>query len=825
MVRRRVRLHTCIIAVAAAALFPWLPCAASSLAILHSHHPTGAFPYAAVASDGAGNLYGAAYAGGAFNCGTLYSLKTDGSGFTTLHDFECGVTGRNPFAAPTPDGAGNLWGTTRNGGSSDLGTIYRLKTDGSGFAVVHSFSGLDGAQPFAALTLAAGALYGSTLEGGQTENGILSTRGVVFRIGADGQGFAVLHNFAGGVSGGDRPYGQLAVVGSLVYGTTWAGGTDGLGTVFSFSLSNSTLTVLHSFFGKKSTLDFDGSRPIGGVVHVAGVFNELYGTTSEGGAFDEGTVFRVRTNGASYTILRNFAGLAGGDGASPYCRLARDGSGILYGTTYGGGATDYGTVFRLASSGASYEVLHSFAVGAGGRTPQNDAILVGSDLYGTLVYGGDEDVGAVFKLPTAGGAATRLHSFSFDGSDAGPLAGDGAGSLYGMTAAGGAAGLGTVFRIGTNGTGYTILRSFAGGSGDGAEPEGGLAFDGVDTLYGTTTSGGSANAGTVFRMKTNGTDFGLVHSFTDAATGFSPRAAPVHDGAGTLYGTAQGGASSNGVVYKVLANGTGYQVLHSFGAPPDGAFPDSPLVLREGFLYGTTPERGQHEGGIVFKKAIAGPEYLILHHFAGGASDGSGPRAGVTLDASGNVYGTTRLGGTANAGTVFRVGSGGSGFTLLHSFVAGVGDGSRPESELALSGDVLYGTTRTGGTNDAGIVFKVRTNGTAFGVLHSFAAAGAVPRVPRARRVLLEAGALFGSTRFGGAFDRGSVFTLSTCLPGDANGDGVLSVLDVFFLINRLFAGGPASSCSADANADGSESVVDVFYLISHLFAGGPAPI
>jgi uncharacterized repeat protein (TIGR03803 family) len=300
-----------------------------------------------------------------------------------------------------------------------------------------------------------------------------------------------------------------------------------------------------------------------------------------------------------------------------------------------------------------------------------------------------------------------LHSFTNTPDGAIPLAGlvrDKAGNLYGTTAVGGSSSLGTIFKVDAT-TNETVLYSFTGAP-DGANPQAGLVRDKAGNLYGTTFSGGSTdagpqNAGTVFKLDTFGNE-SMLHSFTRSPDGAFSQAALIRDKAGNLYGTTTfGGSFNRGSVFKLDTTGS-ETVLHSFTGVLDGAFPQAGLVMdKAGNLYGTTVSPGA-----VFKLDASGNETLL--YIFTDTPDGANPQAGVVRDKAGNLYGTTTSGGSAgaDAGTVFKLDTS-NNETLLHSF-ANTPDGAFPQAALIRDkAGNLYGTTRAGGSSGHGTVFKL----------------------------------------------------------------------------------------------------------------------
>ncbi|MGA8533713.1 MAG: choice-of-anchor tandem repeat GloVer-containing protein [Candidatus Tumulicola sp.] len=351
-----------------------------------------------------------------------------------------------------------------------------------------------------------------------------------------------------------------------------------------------TETLLYSF-GASGT---DGSYPIAGLTNLNGT---LYGTTNLGGLYGYGTVFSVTTAG-TYSRLYNFAGgwKHGPDGAYPQADLTNV-NGTLYGTTYFGGASGDGTVFRITTSG-TYSRIHSFT-GSDGAKPGAGLTNVGGTLYGTTQYGGATGHGTVFTI-TKSGTYSRLYSFA-GGSDGCPNGlTNVSGLLYGTTGGCNLKSYGSVFKITLSGT-VTVLYTFKGGVSDGAHPTAALTnVDGV--LFGTTGSGGPQGYGTVFKITTAGKET-VLHFFAGEYDGAQPFA-ELRNVRGTLYGTTTEGGPykgprGEGTVFKITRSGK-ETVLYSFEGEPDGSVPEASLTNVGGKLYGTTATGGATNGGTVF---------------------------------------------------------------------------------------------------------------------------------------------------------------------------------------------------------------------------------
>jgi uncharacterized repeat protein (TIGR03803 family) len=391
---------------------------------LHSFAPSdGGNPYAGVVLAGH-TLYGVASEGGIYGHGALFAVNTNGTEFSVLHQFTLGTYDPSEGENTNSDGihpCGSLivsddvlYGTTELGGSAFTGVIFRMKTDGTGFTNLHNFTttmnddstNIDGARPQAGVILSGDTLYGVTTEGG------LNGNGTVFAVQTNGAGFRVLHQFTG-VYGSRRtnddgayPYGGVCVSGSNVYGTTYYGGKGGNGAVFKVNAHGTSFTNLYSFSRGdwniyEAITNYDGANPAGALI-VSG--DTIYGTTVWGGVKGEGAVFALKTNGTGFTVLHTFSArgaypnTTNSDGAEPWGGLVLSGR-TLYGVTSIGGASDGGAVFAVTTDGASFVNLYSISNAAMSWVmPWATLCLSGGTVYGTSYYGGTGGSGTVFSL-------------------------------------------------------------------------------------------------------------------------------------------------------------------------------------------------------------------------------------------------------------------------------------------------------------------------------------------------------------------------------------------------------------------------------------------
>ena len=361
--------------------------------------------------------------------------------------------GSSLYSSLTLDAEGNVYGTTVEGGTHNAGIVYELSPTESGpwkETVLYNFKGgsQDGANPHATLVFDnAGNMYGTTLSGGLNPRVCNGGCGVIFKLAPPtGEGKwteTVLYEFTGGADGGTAYAGVILDSASNLYGTTLAGGSKGFGTVYELTPAFGggwQETVLHNF----------GGTPDGVAAYATPVFDSagnLYGTTYEGGAHNQGMVYQLTKQGSAWVehILYSFKG--GNDGDEPFAGVIFDQAGNIYGTTSAGGSANCGTAFELlAGSGWKEVILHTF-------------------------------------LGLNGGDGAIPNGLTFDRS----------GNLYGTTVGGGQFNPGTVFRLSRKSRGWkeTVLYSFTGGN-DGAYPSAALTMDAVGNLYGTTLWGGPA---------------------------------------------------------------------------------------------------------------------------------------------------------------------------------------------------------------------------------------------------------------------------------------------------------------------------------------------
>ena len=378
-------------------------------------------------------------------------------------------------------------------------------------------------------------------------------------------------------------------------------------------------------------------------------------------------------------------------------------------------------VVALPAAAQTFKTLHQFDTGKSGEGAIPHGALLrdaAGNLYGTTLAGGSGD-GTVFKIDSTG-KETILFTFNLPVSGSSPdtpLIQDQAGDLYGVVQEGGPGNGGLVYKLSPQGE-QTILHPFQLGPKDSPViPTGGLLMDKSGNLFGTTLSGGkcSSGCGTIFRLDPAG-KLHLLYKFTGGSDGSEPFGPLVQDAKGNLYGVARAGGNLScpdpdfpgdgcGTVFKLAKNGA-LTVLHTFAGGRDGSVPQGGLAMdAAGNFYGVTSVGGNHEFGTAFKISKDG-NYTILHRFL--RKEGTSPNGGLVLDAAGNLYGTATFNSGHNLGSVFQLSPDGV-LTVLHRF-KGDDDGGIPSAGLIRdAAGHLYGTDTMNVSNHniQGTVFEI----------------------------------------------------------------------------------------------------------------------
>ncbi|MDD5571012.1 MAG: T9SS type A sorting domain-containing protein [Bacteroidales bacterium] len=322
--------------------------------------------------------------------------------------------------------------------------------------------------------------------------------------------------------------------------------------------------------------------------------------------------------------------------------------------------------------------------------------------------------------------------------------------FYGMTSQGGANDLGLIYRININGTNYAKLLDFN-GTNNGSFPTGYFTLKDTD-MYGMAY-GGINNKGVIFKIKTDGTGYSKLFDF-NGTNGATPGSALTFISDTVMCGTTEvGGINNEGVLFKIKTDGTGFTKLIDFGNIDTGSFPKGALILSGNILYGVTANGGSPGPGTIYKINTDGSNFTQILDF-NPVSKGSYPNYSIILH-NGTLFGMTLHGGTNDKGVIFKVRTDGSSYTKLLDF-DDVNNGSYPLSSFVLDGSYLYGTTNSSSTLNNGILFKIDTNGTGFVKLFEFD--GINKGNSPFGRLILNNNILYGAANEGGANNKGLIF-------------------------------------------------------------------
>jgi uncharacterized repeat protein (TIGR03803 family) len=673
---------------------------------------SGAQPSAQLILGNDGNHYGVCAQGGANGLGTIFRLLPDGTAATVATFTGDGDSrGALPFASLLARGDGFLYGTTSRGGLYNLGTVFKMAEADGSLTTLADFggnvNGAKGANPYAALVTGPdGALYGTTAKGGKTDHG------TIFSVTTDGVLKTLVEFTDLGPRRGAAPYAALTLfTDGNFYGTTARGGKGDNGTIFQMTPAGAlkTLAEFTGHAGKRR-----GALPEAPL--LIGPDASFYGTTFGGGKFNSGTIFKVNTAG-DVTTLADFGGPIPGTQPQAGLMLGQDGK--FRGTTLRGGLGNSGTVFEMTASG-QVNTLIQFP-GVNPRTYSQGGIIRATDdnFYGATSVSGLFGRGSIFRITPQGEAAT-LAEFSPNG---GTLNGNNArgllmqadnGDFYGVTENGGTKNLGTIYKISPAGV-LTMLAEFTGDGSfnKGAAPRAALIQAGPNDFYGVTSKGGTDDAGTIFHMTANGTLTTLVefNGENEPNRGGAPVASLALGADLNLHGTtSRGGAHGFGTVFTMTPEGV-LTTQVEFGDDPSGikgAYPEGPLIqATDGNFYGTTATGGATGDGTVFRITPAG-QLTTLVEFTGrrGKNRGMRPVGALYQADDGHLYGTTSFGGASNYGTAFRMTLDGQLTTVAELDFK---DGAYPETGFVKGSDAnLYTATALGGNFGAGAVFRLR---------------------------------------------------------------------------------------------------------------------
>lgn len=624
-----------------------------------------------------GDFYGMTPGGGAGGTGTLFRMSQ--SGLMSGISFSAPLQGASAMSTPALAADGWLWGTTAG---PTPGTIFRSNPETGESQTVYKFVTGSGVNPQAGLVSDGQGNFWGVTRLTSTANPSNNTNGVIFSINALTGSYTVAKNFLGTASDYAQGRAPLATpyydgAGNL-WGSTSEGGTFASGTIFKYTISTNTLTVLTSFRSNNSQ---SGGTPGGGIDSplVPDGNGFLWGVTPSGGASGNGTVFKVEMATNTVTSVLDFTSTgAANKGSFPIGPLVPDGAGNLWGVTRAGSQSDNGTVFKVATATGVLTTVQNLGYLVGAYSPQNGLTADGKGyMWGIGAQGQPTSPWSVYKIKISDGIYTKVAETqpgidSPNGyvSNTGrtPLAGLAGNStspwLWGTTSAGGTFNAGTLFRYEPATGKHEIIVNFIGQSSVavgpsvavGTKPTGQLCVAANGVVWGTTQKGGAFNvavnnksqSGTIFKYDPSVGNFTTIFNFTSAIGEF-PKGGLTQMSDGFIWGTTSDGSSggNRGSVFKINPATNAVTIVYSFSAntPANGTNPESGLAEGpSGFVLGVTKSGGVNGSGVLFKIEIATGTFTI----AADLPSGNGNTIGnIVVDASGNVWG-------ANASYVFK---------------------------------------------------------------------------------------------------------------------------------------------------------------------------
>ncbi|MEQ9117616.1 choice-of-anchor tandem repeat GloVer-containing protein [Fulvivirga sp.] len=523
---------------------------------------------------------------------------------------------------------------------------------------------------------------------------------------------------------------ELLVKDEKLWGITTKGGAYNNGVIFFLNQDGSGYTKVHDFSGS------DGSDPYGGLVEYE---NKLWGFTLAGGDNNLGVLFSIETNGDNFLVEHNFRSE---DGNGPSSLVVIDGT--LWGTAKSGGTHSYGTIFTYSNTGGLI-VRHNFNY-TDGYFPTGKLIESNGRLWGVTLVGGDFGYGTIYSIRNDGTDFTVYDSFDHNNTGFYPRSGiiKSNGTIFGTTSNG------TIYSIDNTGGGIEVLYRF-----NQIEPEIAaspigrlLAFN--EKLWGVSFEGGDYDAGFIYNINEDGTNFTNLYSFKKIdADGRNPWCTLVELN-GRLWGsTTTGGNKGNGIIFSIADHGSDYKVEHTFNDIVVTGYPaNSDFIEIDNQIIGTTQSGGNNNYGTICRFNKDGSQYEILHHFE--YNDGNWPTGGL-VEYSGKLWGMTQQGGDFNYGTIFSINLDGTGFTKWHDFTSTTG--IRPVGRLILHNDLLWGVTSAGSQK----IFYYNPNSEQYIVVHDI---GFINGPYPESGLLLSNGKFWGMTG-GGTDNFGIIYTLN----------------------------------------------------------------
>lgn len=657
-----------------------------------------------------GKLYGFTTQGGTANKGVLFSFDLSAQTYTLLFSFDGAANGANPKGKLLLANNGLLYGVTSKGGTNNGGVLFSFNTVTSTYTKLHDFTFASGIEPDGGLVeQSTGQLYGVSYRGG------INDKGVIFKFTITGNVYQSLYDF--NALNGENPRGTLCLTpNGYLMGLTTNGGVNSKGVVFGYKVNSSTFTK------HVDLSSLTGGNPEGSLLFHP-VTGKCYGLASLDGTNNQGSLFRLDTNGTAFLKLYDFQQLSGGH---PKGTLSIAGSSKLVGNTYDGGPANYGVTFTIATDGSNYNASGIYDFFGVGANPFGSLLYSPSQYkyYGLTFNGGNTSNGMLVSVDTTSFLLSGVFSFNDAGLNGGfPIGGlikANNGKVYGTTSKGGINGSGIAFELDASGANFQKMAEFNGSTG--ADPRGSLIETANGKFIGMSFAGGSFSFGCIYEI-----DPALAFPSTpvqklalSSGLGTYPRGGIFKANNGKYYGlTSSGGNNNDGVLFEYNPVTNNYIKRHDFSSAATGSAPVGNLVqAANGFLYGFTNSGGANGGGVIFKYNPIDSTFTKVYDFTN--ANGISPEGTLVFNpTNGLLYGMTKLGGTNARGVLFSFNPSNNAYAALYHF--GLLNGDYPVGKLVRSDNgKLYGTTEFGGVNDLGVFFEFTTGTNSYLKLFDF---------------------------------------------------------------------------------------------------------
>ncbi|MBK9760687.1 MAG: hypothetical protein IPO90_12110 [Flavobacteriales bacterium] len=642
------------------------------------------------------------------------------------------------------------WGMTASGGASGVGTIYSI-TEANVFTKKYDFTRFEGGSPKGDVIKASNGLYY-----GVTEFGGTAGVGVLYSYNPSTGAYTVLVNFSTSTSApaiGARPYrGLMQAANGKLYGTCSQGGVNNVGTLFEYVIGGALTKRVD--FDALSTAASKGSTPRCRLMQASNGL--IYGVTQLGGVNNRGVLYQFNTSTNVFTKRFDFTAFPSLTGGQPFGGLTAPASGtLLYGITQSGGANVGGVIYSFNTANNAYTAVYDFTQ-ATGRFPLGEMVLApNGSLYGTTTAGGTNNLGVIFSYdPVTDTYTNRFNLTSVSGSS--PFARMILGSnglLYGTADQGGLSNAGTIFSFNTTTNALSVVYNLS--DGGFSDPWAGVIEDPAGTLVGVANDGGTGNEGALFKvLLSSGVDTELVpFGFSNGST---PKGRLLKASNGLFYGlTSTGGTENTGILFSFDPVTSTFVRLVNFTNATFGTFPLGTLVESGGKLYGLCSGGGTANGGTLFEYTISTNTCVKKKDIAL-QSAGTVPQNGLFKAGNGTLYGNTSVGSTNGQGALFSYVASTNAFTKLFDFT--VASGSQPLGDLTqASNGLLYGTCSGNGQFGKGSLYSWNPGTSVFTTLYSFD--GFQGGVPAGEVLDAGNGKLYGTFREDGQGFSGGIFT------------------------------------------------------------------